>query len=165
MTLYFQRKDPGVQIVYLAEGDRVNADLQIIGALRLYGIVPLDAPELEKDIGVRLGKKLRNMEPDLTSITRYPTHTRYASLNLSPTHTQTIIELPRKKNLQDLVVCVHSWLDMPQDKLQIYLQRGIVDYLYQNGIREKDSREKDIPERYLDKTKPFTSSSALRSHA
>lgn len=169
MTLYFQRKEPGLQIVYLASSDRIareNIHIQIVGALRLHGISPLDAAELDRDIVNTSTRKLGNKEPDLNSITRYATYTRYASVNLSPRHTQCILELPKnKKNLQDLVVCIHSWLDMPQDKLQTYLQRGIVDTLYQNGIREIDSKRTDIPERHLDQSKPFTSFSSLRSHA
>jgi len=159
-----QRKDPGLQIVYLASSERQNIDLQIIGALRLHGISPLDSPEMDKDI-IGSKQKLGDREPDLNSITRYLTHTRYASVNLSPQHTQCIIEVPRKKSSLDLCVCIYSWLEIPKENLQVYLQRNIIDTLYRNGIQEKDSKLSQISERYLDRSKAFTTSTALRFHA
>ena len=165
MTLYFQKKDIGLKIIYIASYDMTDPNRQIVGALRLHGISQFDAPGFEDF--VEIGRKLDRPEPDLNSITRYKEYTRYSSVNLPPQHTQCIIESPRIRNkgIQSLIVLVNSWLNIPPEKLQIYLQRSIINELYRNGIQEKESIIKDIPSRCLDPSKPFTSSSDPHSYA
>lgn len=158
MTLYFQRRDSGLQISYLAQADGKNPHLQIVNTLRLYGITMLDAPEIENDITVAHPRIMHEQEPELTSITRYFDCIRYSSVNLPAQHTQCIIEASRRKNEQDLVVSIYSWLDMSQEKLRRLLERTVIDDLSKNGIKEIASSKNKIPLRYLDPSKPFTSS-------
>lgn len=165
MALYFQKKDSGLQIVYLASTtkfDKEKVDLQIKTALRLYGISPLGAQELEKDVIRGTRKKLRG-EPELNSITEYLDYTRYSSVNLPADHTQCIIELPR--NLENLVVAIHSWTPMNEEQLKRYIQRTVIDDLHRNGIQERDSKKSDIPSRYLDQSQAFSTSYDAKMYA